>query len=449
MSGINKLGGAHAGTHVTQTHQSNDGEKAKQNAPAQHHAATPKRPSGAGRHTASENVATRRGMDVNLQKARINALLTAQAHAAQNSASVPVSLPGQRHDGSNRYDKKPITDRTAGDPDRYRAVNPTVVSRQNGHYYFPAKVKPGTHYFDKEHKTLGRVMGSDVKIDFSRVRMMRGADGKKHRYVYAQGLGYVREAALTNSLQGLKQDLKSGPAFKFELVPGEHQLYDGFGKERGKLDAASVKLNFGQEMEINGEKYYYVFNTILEAGVNVSGWVKASALKDKPYPLSAAEVRKLQPEPARAPFDTTYDITGGDPQAVGAGGKYRFGYVGMLNGKQQFISYKVKPGVSLAQYSNVAATDYLKRSDNIVNMGYNLAGLSNDTFRVDGDTRLVFHHNSKDKEATVKIPLYHPKDATHAGKQPVAYMTFVYGYVDTAAGRRTGWMALDALTPKP
>lgn len=445
MSGINKLGGNHAHTHVTQKHQSKEGEKAKRATAAQNHAPSPLRSSEAGRNTASDNVAAKRGVDASLQKARINASLPSSARAATPNASIPVLPPSRRHDGSNRYDRLPVTDRPPGDPDRYRAVNPTVVSRENGHYFFPAKVKPGAHYFDKDHNSRGEIPGADVKVDFSRTKLMRGADGKQRRYIYAQGLGYVRVGALTTSLKELKQELKDGPAFRFDLTPGEHQLYDGFGKPRGTIGPGYVKLNFGQETEINGEKYYYAFSTKLTDGASVSGWIKASALKVAPYPLKPEEARKLQPEPARGPFDTTYFITGGNPQAVDAGGKYKFGYIGEVNGRPQFISYKVLPGISLAQNKNIAATDYLKRTDNVVNMGYNVAGLSNNTFRVDGDLRLAFHHNSKDKEAIVQIPLYHPKDAEHAGEKPVAYMTFIYGYVDTPEGRQYGWMALDAL----
>ena len=184
--------------------------------------------------------------------------------------------------------------------------------------------------------------------------------------------------------------------------------------------------------------------------------IKASAIRKGHDPQYSAEVvRKMQPPsipPAKDVAFTEYEITGGDPQertaARDASGNfvYQFGYVDPAN---RFISYKVLPGVALDGRSSVAATDYLKHNDNVTNLGFNVAGVSNDTYRVGSSAkRPLTFFRSADKDATAVIDLFYPKDATHDGLQPIGKMIFVYGYVDEIGGKRWGWIPLSALKPK-
>lgn len=456
MSGVRRTGGHAAPAHPTPAQNKKPAGNARA---TQHtgHAGNAERPAAARRESASEQVAARRGMDAGIRRAGIEARLSASARVS----SVPIIPAAQRHQTGNPLDRNLVTDRPAGDPDRYRAVNPALVSRQDGRYYFPAGVERGAHYFDKDGKTRGVVPRTNVKVDLAEanIRMIKDGDGIPHQHVHVKDLGYVRVSALVPPLKQLKAELKDGPAFKFPLRPGEqHELVDGFGKPRGTITEGEVKLNFGQVMYVGTEKYYYAFATRLDPNnrptlapgetpstesIGASGWIKASALEVQPYAVGAQDARKVEAQPVAGKTDA-YNITGGNPLETGPDGKYKFGYI---DEKGDFESYKVLPELSLAKYRNVAAADYLRRSDGIVNLGFNAAGVSNDTFRVDGDQRLVFHA-SRNKDARVRIELFHPKDADHAGKKVVGHMDFVYGYVETPGGNKWGWMALDALTPK-
>ncbi len=84
----------------------------------------------------------------------------------------------------------------------------------------------------------------------------------------------------------------------------------------------------------------------------------------------------------------------------------------------------------------------------MVNLGFNVAGVSNDTFRVGDANRPLIFHRSADKDATAVIDLFYPKDTNRDGKKIAGKMFFVYGYVDTRTGKRWGWIPLDALKLK-
>ena len=84
----------------------------------------------------------------------------------------------------------------------------------------------------------------------------------------------------------------------------------------------------------------------------------------------------------------------------------------------------------------------------MINFGFNVSGVSNDTYRVSTAQRPLFFHRSSDKDATAIIDLFFPKDATHDGLQPIGKMLWVYGYIDEGARKRWGWVPLDALKPK-
>ncbi|MEO6655132.1 MAG: hypothetical protein ABIO36_03540 [Pyrinomonadaceae bacterium] len=84
----------------------------------------------------------------------------------------------------------------------------------------------------------------------------------------------------------------------------------------------------------------------------------------------------------------------------------------------------------------------------MINLGFNIAGVSNDTFRINGANLPLGFHRSADKDATAVIDLFYPKEGVHDGEEIAGKMIFGYGYVDTAAGKRWGWIPLSALKLK-
>jgi hypothetical protein len=357
----------------------------------------------------------------------------------------------KRHRGLSRFDLIPFTDRRKGDVDRYRAVNPKYVKRENGRYYYALQVKADTHYFDEDLKDKGVLSDSNVNVDLTETKTAKARDGKNAKYVYGKDKGYI----LSSALRQTNGEIKAGRWFRFPVKSGEHNLYDGTGIVRGKLAADSVKLNYGLQKKIKGETYYYAFSTKLKINnetIGASGWIKASAIEagnDPQFDLNF--VKKMQMPTGSDDTFTEYEITGGNPlettgkDATGAI-KYKFGYADK-NG--DFIAYKVLPKIPLDGNQSIASTDYLKRSDNVINLGFNVAGVSNDTFRVEGANRPLVFYRSSDKDATAVIDLFYPKDATHDGEKVVAQMIFVYGYVAVADDKRWGWIPLDALKLKP
>ncbi|MBA2605675.1 MAG: hypothetical protein H0U96_02260 [Acidobacteria bacterium] len=358
----------------------------------------------------------------------------------------------KRHQGLSRFDLLPFTDRQKGDPDRYRAVNPKYVKRETGHYYFALNVKADTHYYDETLKDKGVLSDTNVKVDLTRTITAKTKNTKTEKHVYVKDKGYVSVSALTQTAS----EIRAGRWFYFPIKSGEHWLYDGMGIARGKLAADSVKLNYGQKKEIKGENYYYAFSTKIivnrrREAIGASGWIKASTLQDGNDPQYDAEfVKKMQMPTAADDIFTDYEITGGNPQeTIGTDEngkiKYKFGYA---NEKGAFVAYKVLPRIPLDGNQSIASTDYLKRADNVINLGFNVAGVSNDTFTVSGANRPLIFHRSADKDASAVIDLFYPKDANRDGEKIAGKMIFVYGYVDTAARKRWGWIPLDALKLK-
>ncbi|MDQ3063053.1 MAG: hypothetical protein M3R14_09365 [Acidobacteriota bacterium] len=253
------------------------------------------------------------------------------------------------------------------------------------------------------------------------------------------------------------QGVKGEKALNFPLKDGKHILVDGNGVKRGAVGPSNVRLNYAQVKTINGEKHYYAFATSIDhdnnpktKSIGASGWIKASAIKNGNDPKYTKEdIRRSQPPPVSEVHGKhedyqQYVVKNVAPeQLTGKDGKPKYGY--MENGK--FVSYKVLPGVT--KNERVAAGDYLRRDGNVINLGFNAAGLSNDTFKVDGTKPVVFHRAPTSvKSATIDIDLFHPKDKNHAGQKPVTRMRFVYGYVETQGTKRWGWMALGALERK-
>lgn len=363
-----------------------------------------------------------------------------------------IHIPAdKRHQNVSKYDLFPFTDRRKGDIDRYRAVNPNYVKKIDGRYYYLLDAKPGTHGFDGNLKDQGALTQTNVAVELTEVKRGMNKDGKPETYVYVRDKGYVLRSRFPSA-----SEIRTGKWFRFPIKDGKHPVYDGTGIVRGTLASDAVRLNYGQQKQINGERCYYAFATsMIPEGATekkgASGWIKASAIQSGNDPQYSAEVvTKMQPPPTPGATFTRYEVTGGDPEEkIGsdASGKpvLRFGY---RNAAGDFIAYKVLPGVALAGRASIAATDYLRRNDAVINLGFNVAGVSNDTYRVSSATRRLIFHRASDRDATAVIDLYFPRDAAHDGLQPVGKMVFVYGYVDeNGAKQRWGWMALGALKP--
>ncbi|MGI9036256.1 MAG: hypothetical protein ACR2GD_09490 [Pyrinomonadaceae bacterium] len=347
----------------------------------------------------------------------------------------------KRHQGLSRYDLIPFTDRIKGDIDRYRAVNPNFVKRENGKYFYALTVKKDTHFYDENLTDKGVLTDSKVEVALSQTKK-----SGKEKYVYVKDKGYV----LSSQIEPTHEEINSGCWFMFPLKTGEIGLYDGTGIERGKLAAKSIKLNYGLQKDIGGETYYYAFATKMKLKngetVGASGWIKALAIAAGNDPqFDQKFVGKMQMPTAANDIFTAYQITGGEPQAKTSAGNYQFGYADK-NGN--YIAYKVLLKIPLGGKQSIAVTDYLKRGDDVINLGFNPAGVSNDTFRISGANHPLIFYRSAEKDATVQIDMFYAKDETHSGEEIAGKMIFVYGYVAVQNGKRWGWIPLAALRLK-
>jgi hypothetical protein len=380
----------------------------------------------------------------------------AQTESSKNSPNrapeTAVYIPAdKRHQGLSRYDLIPFTDRRKGDPDRYRAVNPNFVKRENGRFFYKLTVKSGTPLFDENLKAKGALTKREAEIDLTDTKTSRSANGENIRYVFVKNKGYAAASAIAET----PEEIKNGRWFQFPLKRGEHLLYDGTGIARGSLAAPSVKLNYGLQKEIGGEKYYYAFSTkikIKDATIGASGWIKASAIEKGNDPRFDPQfVSRMQVPTGAGDRFTRYEITGGEPEekiVSGEGGapRYRFGYADQSG---NFVAYNVLPKIPLDGRQSVAITDYLKRGDGVINLGFNPAGVSNDTFRVEGANRPLIFYRSSEPDAAVEIDHYYPQDGTHDGTEIAAQALFVYGYVAVPNGKRWGWIPFEALQLAP
>ena len=98
---------------------------------------------------------------------------------------------------------------------------------------------------------------------------------------------------------------------------------------------------------------------------------------------------------------------------------------------------------------NMEAGDYMTRDSRTVNMLHSLpggdGGVSNNTFLA--DSGVTFHRWNNKQPPSVDVPLYDPytRQVARGADGRQITMKFVYGYVDTAAGREFGWMAYENL----
>lgn len=213
----------------------------------------------------------------------------------------------------------------------------------------------------------------------------------------------------------------------FSMKSGTH-LFNSRANKREVIINPAVKINYGATRVMKGADgkrhvFHYVWGTDLKNGERASGWIRRSALNDRPkMPTLAA---KRPPSGAVTP----YTITGGNPQST------RFGF---RDSAGQFHPYKVTKGYT---GGGREVTDYLGRPGGYVNQNFNLpgkGGVSYDTYRT-GTTFL----RSRSVPA-VKTPFYYP-----GGTKRVGSLTFVYGTVQTPTGARHGWIPSQALGRRP
>jgi hypothetical protein len=195
----------------------------------------------------------------------------------------------KRHQGLSRFDQIPPTDRRKGDPDRYRAVNPKYVKRENGRYYFALNVKAGTHYYDENLTDKGILPEMNVEIDLTQAKSGKTIDAKTEKYVYVKNKGYVLASALTQT----PNEIKAGRWFQFPIKAGDHQLYDG--TQSNKISASSLN-----DRRLEGQPTQSSGFLLLEQMTQLSSVLQTSALAATVMRLLSRSL--VQPKDSRCFF---------------------------------------------------------------------------------------------------------------------------------------------------
>jgi hypothetical protein len=245
--------------------------------------------------------------------------------------------------------------------------------------------------------------------------------------------GYVRQS----NFPDFKREVTDTP-FRFPLAAGgDHTLYDGNGVGRGQvIDSQGVRLNFGQQKEINGQRYYYVFDTLVDHDadpntkrIHLSGWMHESAIpaSERPRWRTGEDARVAPAAPTQGAAPQTRIVRTAPPDV-------RRRYEGLS------VTPERRGGVG-----RKSPEDYLGQRDGAVNMTFNLPGAGGRGGGLSTDTLMpgTRFHRTPSVEP-VRIPLFERGTNRRVDKT----MTFVYGYVeDPATGlKRHGWIANDALT---
>ncbi len=186
-------------------------------------------------------------------------------------------------------------------------------------------------------------------------------------------------------------------------------IVDGIGGSRGTVSEATIQINYGQRKMLLGASHVYAFSVKTTNGT-ASSWVPESAVKQTLAAMPTVEARN----PGKGDYDEVFTLTGGDPAIYG--------------------DAKVVPN---STSTNEAATDYLKRNGDVVNVLYALpggGGVSNDTY----PTGANLEFRRAKGVASVYVYLYTKGTDTVVGTQ-----RFIYGHVKG----RYGWVARDALSP--
>jgi hypothetical protein len=196
---------------------------------------------------------------------------------------------------------------------------------------------------------------------------------------------------------------------EWPLAP-DTEIFDGLGGKRGTVTSPTIKINYGQRKTLLGAPHVYAFAVGTTNGT-ASSWVPESAVLDSLSSMPTVIAR----DPGKGDYEQVFTITGGDPSTYG--------------------DAKVVPNTDS---NNEAATDYMLRNGNVVNVLYALpgkGGVSNDTY----PAGTVKFKRSRGV-ASVYVYLYTKNTSTVIGTQ-----RFIYGHVDG----RYGWIARDALAPAP
>ncbi|MFZ5788095.1 MAG: hypothetical protein ACOY3Y_16780 [Acidobacteriota bacterium] len=195
-------------------------------------------------------------------------------------------------------------------------------------------------------------------------------------------------------------------SYDWPIAAGAH-LRDGLGNVRGVVVDAAVKINYGLRKPLVGVNHVYAFAARLDTGLTASGWVRETALAHGPITRMPTVAHS---SPGQGDYEADWTVTGGKPSAFG--------------------DLKVAPNFT---GSNVAATDYLLRPGNVVNLLYNLpgrGGVAVDTFPAG-----VGFKRARGVEQ-LEIKCYKPGGSTVQRLLP-----FIFGHI----GGRYGWIARDAL----
>lgn len=208
------------------------------------------------------------------------------------------------------------------------------------------------------------------------------------------------------------------------------EILDGNGDVLGVNTTSTLKFNYGQRRTFGGKPYVFAMTTSNKS----SGWV----------PLSAVT--------SASALDARVGHVTGHRSGLGKMACYaiRDSFDDTLAAKKVVYDTSAKPGPT-----DEAAGDYLSKpranGKHSANLDYNLPGAG-----LGGPAIDHFPAGTKFQRLAVKTDGGAPsldvklwEQDTHGHfKKPAGTMKFVYGYVVSKTGdTRTGWMALDALTP--
>lgn len=456
MTRINRSGSSHNSQQLDAVHHTQDKGVGPQKQPAKP-ATQPTAPPPTQKNfqvASPSDLVAGRNVIANIHQAKLSARQSTQSGvsaqnaqlqraATNNAVAPPVTASGRvsHADNQTKFNRPLRTNRAPGDPDRNREVNRQRVETHEGHVVYPARVRNGAHFLDKQNKNPKPVRAGALDIDFTvKKRRMADENGVKHIYVYARQKnsdgtttgGYVRQS----NFPDFKREVEEAP-FRFPLAPGgDHKLYDGNGKDRGQvIDSRGVRLNFGQQKEIKGQRYYYVQDILVDHDYNP---------KTKKMPLSGWMHESEIPASIRPPWRTGEDVRVA-PTAPTQGAAPQTRTIRIVPHEIK-RSYK---GLSVTRersggVGRKSPEDYLGQGDEAINMTFNLPGAGGKGGGLSTDTLVPgtrFYRTPSVKP--MRVPLYEQGTNRRVEKT----MTFVYGYVqDPVTGqKRHGWIANEAL----
>ena len=225
--------------------------------------------------------------------------------------------------------------------------------------------------------------------------------------------------------------------------PGTVELKNAFGEVRGVIAGTGAQINYGQRRMIGGVAHVYAFavsitprdGTTPRCGgstYGASGWIREDSLT----PQAQADLRAMptHPAPSASTTGTAYLVTGAPAD------HYYVSAAPACPAPAEFNDRRVR---SYFTGGHVAASDYVVRDGNVINLLFSLAGrggVATDTVPVSTAARPVRFVSASNVDP-VAMPIYRPCAGTSDGTQ-----TFVYGHVETPDGARWGWIDRANLT---